>query len=96
MRKIAADKAQVGDVLAEPLANAQGRVLLPKGARLSAAVLSRLNGWGISVLTVEGEDEDTAGTEKLLEDLEFRFADLEDDSLMMQIKEIARTHLMKK
>ena len=96
MRKISADKAQVGDVLAEPLTTGQGRVLLPKGAKLSAAVLSRLDGWGVSSLSVEGEDVDTTGAGELLEDLEFRFADLEDDPLMMQIKEIARGHLMKK
>ncbi len=96
MRKISADKGQVGDVLAEPLTTGQGRVLLPKGAKLSAAVLSRLDGWGVSALSVEGEDVDTTGVEKLLEDLEFRFADLEGDSVMMQIKEIARSHLMKK
>ena len=96
MRFISADKAQVGDVLAEPLATVQGRVLLPKGAKLSAAVLSRLSGWGVSALSVEGEDVDTTGAEELLEDMEFRFADLEDDPLMMQIKEIARGHLTKK
>jgi hypothetical protein len=29
----------------------------------------------------------------LLDDLEFRFAEFEDDELMQQIKQIARTHL---
>jgi len=95
MRKISVDEAELGDVLAEPLENDQGRVLLPKGARLSTAVLSRLKGWGVRTVSVEGEDPDTARREKLLEDLEFRFSELEDDALMMQVKAIARTHLLK-
>jgi hypothetical protein len=42
-------QAQVGDVIAVPLVN-DGRVLLPKGAKLSPAVLSRLAGWGVLLL----------------------------------------------
>lgn len=95
MRQISVEEAQVGDVLAAPLENAQGRVLLPKGAKLSAAVLSRLTGWGVSGLEVEGEDPDApavSDTERL-EVFERRFADCMDDPLMLQIKEIAHRHL---
>ena len=38
MREIAVGQAQVGDIVAEPVVNDQGRVLLPKGAKLSPAV----------------------------------------------------------
>lgn len=95
MRQILVAEAQVGDVIAAPVENDQGRVLLPRGARLSAAVLSRLQGWGVNVLTVEGEEPEGGGpqSEELLEVLDYRFSDLEDDKLMMQIKEIARSHL---
>ena len=44
MREISVGEASVGDIVAEPVANGQGRVLLPRGAKLSAAVLSRLGG----------------------------------------------------
>ena len=96
MRQISVDEAQVGDVIASPVENDQGRVLLPNGAKLSAAVLSRLKGWGVETLTVEGEDAAEGGEtqgEELVEALEQRFAGLEDDSLMMQITQIARSHL---
>ena len=46
MREISVGEANVGDVVAEPVANGQGLVLLPSGSKLSAAVLSRLDGWG--------------------------------------------------
>ena len=96
MRRIAVDEAQAGDLLAEPLENTQGKILLPKGAKLSSAVISRLRGWGIQTLAVEGDDPDSTSAEKLLEVLEFRFSDLEEDELMMRIKTIARSHLLKK
>ena len=96
MREIAVGQAEVGDVVAEPVVNEQGRVLLPKGAKLSPAVLSRLQGWGISQLQVEGDDaadEDDGDTSALIEALEHRFAEWEGDELMLEIKRVARTHL---
>lgn len=94
MRQIPVEEAEVGDVVAEPLADQNGRVLLPAGAKLSQAVLSRLKGWGIFTLNIEGEEHEGAKSkEELVDELDHRFAGLEDDPLMMQIKEIARGHL---
>ena len=95
MRTITVKEAEPGDVLAEPLTNPKGQVLLPKGAKLSAAVLSRCNGWGVVSLRVEGEDASAGATQELLDALDFRFAELEDDALMLQIKAIAREHLLR-
>ena len=95
MRQIPVEEAQVGDIVAVPVENDQGRVLLPRGSKLSAAVLSRLKGWGVHTLAIEGEEADPVGksAEELLEELDHRFAGLEDDALMMQIKEVAYNHL---
>jgi len=97
MREIAVGQAQVGDIVAEPVVNDQGRVLLPKGAKLSPAVLSRLQGWGVNELRVEGEDdtEDGDGGDggALIEALEHRFSEWEGDELMQEIKRVARGHL---
>ncbi len=97
MRDIAVGEAEVGNVVAEPVVNDQGRVLLPRGARLSAAVLSRLAGWGVSRLHVEGEDPEEPQTgqtaEAVDEELDLRFSGWEDDDLMMAIKDVARQHL---
>ena len=95
MRTVTAAEARAGDIVADPVVNDQGRTLLPKGARLSAAVLSRLEGWGVHELCVEGEDdtpviEDDAD---LLSALEHRFSEWEGDATMMSIKDIARRHL---
>jgi hypothetical protein len=95
MRSVKVENAEPGDVLAEPLTNPKGQVLLPAGARLSAAVLSRCRGWGVESLQVEGEDASAEAKNELVDALEFRFAELEDDALMLQIKAIARGHLLK-
>jgi hypothetical protein len=102
MRKIAAGEAQVGDIIATPIMNEQGRTLLPKGARLSSAVLTRLAGWGVHELCIEGEQE-TAGVAEdqvdpeadadLLAALDDRFAAWEEDPTMMHIKSVAQRHL---
>jgi len=91
-------QAQVGDIVAEPVVNDEGRVLLPKGAKLSPAVLSRLQGWGVSQLQVEGDEEegDGADDDALVEALEHRFSDWEEDELMLEIKRVARTHLSRR
>lgn len=97
MRQIAVGQAEVGDIVAEPVVNDQGRVLLPKGAKLSPAVLSRLQGWGVSQLHIEGDDAEGVDglpdDDGLIEALEHRFSDWEDDELMLEIKRVARTHL---
>lgn len=104
MKRVRAGAAQVGDVVAEPVVNDQGRTLLPRGARLSAAVLSRLEGWGVHELCVEGEPVDAeAGPEpaaapgdeaaRRLEALDHRFAEWTGDEAMDRIRAVARRHL---
>ena len=99
MREIAVGQAEVGDIVAEPVVNDQGRVLLPKGAKLSPAVLSRLQGWGVSQLQVEGDEadgEEQEDDDALIEALEHRFSEWEQDELMLEIKRVARTHLSRR
>lgn len=94
MRQISVEEAQAGDIVVEPVQDENGRVLLPAGAKLSPAVLSRLKGWGVVSLSVEGDDgEGGKSAEDFLGELDHRFAGYEGDVLMMRIKEVARQHL---
>ena len=94
MWQIPVEEAEVGDVVAEPIEDENGRVLLPAGAKLSQAVIDRLRGWGVFALNIEGEEQEGGKSrEELIDELDHRFAGLEEDELMMQIKEIARGHL---
>lgn len=100
MRQIEVTEAQVGDIIAGPVINDEGRVLLPKGAKLSPAVLSRLAGWGVQTIQVEGDDVETVtdepGASDAAADLDQRFSAWEEDELMMAIKQVARRHLTAK
>ena len=101
MKRIRAGEAQVGDIVAEPIVNEQGRTLLPRGARLSAAVLSRLEGWGVGELCIEGDDAGAmpepapadGGASDLLAALEHRFEAWAGDEVMDRIRAVARRHL---
>ena len=94
MRQIPVEDAKVGDVVAEPIEDEKGRVLLPTGAKLSQPVIDRLKGWGVFALSIKGEEQESGKSREVLTDeLDYRFAGLEEDTLMMQIKEIARGHL---
>ncbi len=95
MRQISVEEAQAGDIVAAPVQDEGGRVLLPAGAKLSPAVLSRLKGWGVVQLSIEGDDDGEGGksAEDFLGELDHRFAGHEGDVLMMRIKEVARQHL---
>lgn len=96
MRRIPVGEAQVGDRIAEAIYSENGRVLLPVGARLSEAVLSRLSGWGVDRIAVDGEEMPSdERTRILLEALGHRFAGHEEDPLMMRIKDAARSHLIR-
>jgi hypothetical protein len=57
MRKINIKAVKDGMVLAEPLKNAHGGLLLEKGTLLTEAFAARLAQRGISSLCVEGEPE---------------------------------------
>ena len=102
MRTITVDEVQVGDVVVEPVHDAQGRMLLPVGSKISPAVMSRLADWGVTQLCVEGDRveapdgaPDSAGSEELAA-LEHRFSDVKGDPLMDRIQAVARSHLVRK
>ncbi|MDR3001234.1 MAG: hypothetical protein LBU89_08220 [Fibromonadaceae bacterium] len=57
MRKISIKAVKDGMILAEPLKNAHGGLLLEKGTALTAAFAARLAQRGISTVIVEGEPE---------------------------------------
>ena len=97
MRQVYLSEAQPGDVVAEPVVNDRGMVILPKGAELTKAVIGRLQKMNVVELVVEGEDPNAPPPKTLeeqLEELEERFEGLDGNRVMMEIKSIAREHLV--
>jgi len=57
MRKISIKAVKDGMVLAEPLKNAHGGLLLEKGVSLTEALAARLSRLGVSRVCIEGDPE---------------------------------------
>lgn len=99
MRQIFLEDAQPGDEVAEPVKNERGMVILNTGTKLSASLIDRMRRMGVKELVVEGDDPNAPPPktlDELLEVLDERFEGLEDNRLMMRIKEIAREHLVQR
>jgi hypothetical protein len=93
VRRLCLSEIHPGDVIAEPVENDRGMVILPKGAELTAPVIGRLQKMSITEIAIEGEDPN-APLPKTLEGLDAQFEGLEDVHVMMAIKDIAREHLV--
>ena len=96
MRRLYLSETQPGDVVAEPVVNNRGMVILPKGAELTAPVIGRLKKMNVSEVAVEGEDPNASPPktfEEQLTELEDRFEGLEEHRVMNEIQKIAREHL---
>lgn len=96
MRRLYVSESQPGDVIAEPVVNDRGMVILPKGAELTAPVIRRLQQMNVTEVAIEGDDPDAPPPktfDELLEDLDERFEGLEQHRVMMEIKAIVREHL---
>ena len=99
MRTILLDAARPGDEVAEPVRNQRGLVILSKGAKLSLSLIARLRRMGVVEVAVEGDDPNAPPPKTLderLRDLEERFEGLEGNPLMVEIKNIAREHLLER
>ena len=109
MRKLTIDKVHEGMVLAKPLHNIEGKVLLAQGCKLSSRVISRLGEWGCDVLYVEGEPESSSeqnavlgynfqdgDIENMLEEIELRFSNVPDDPILQMVKVTLKEHLIGK
>ena len=99
MRQIFLEDAEPGDEVAEPVKNERGRVILPKGSKLSPPTIAKLRLMGVREVVVEGDDPNAPPPktlDELLEDLEFQFEGLEDNNLMMALKKIAREHMVQR
>ena len=94
MQKIPLDLARPGMVLAKPVTRSDGIAVAAAGAELSASLLDRFDGMGVTHLVVEGEPVKLDGPpgatsfDKRLERLDFLFRKHEDNAWMQQIKRL--------
>jgi hypothetical protein len=95
-----------GGVLAEPVYNQQGVLLLDAKSKINANHIRVFKSWGIETVSLKGRsvsgrlDGDasaqSAAQEKLTADMSRQFADVLDDPLMVEIMESALRLRLKK
>jgi len=55
MKRISVSEAKAGMTLAQPIMDQQGRVIVNSGTKLSQLYISRLEKWGVKILSVEDD-----------------------------------------
>ena len=97
MQKISLEKAQPGMIVAKPVMNESGVVLVGAGTALSEATIEKLKSLDIASVVVKGRPVDTGIPEKPLQqlfaELDERFSLVAGDKLCQQIKEMIRQDL---
>ena len=93
-----------GTVLAQPVRNHQGVLLLDAGAKITKKTIRIFKSWGVIEVSVEGElnESRTAAKTPVAEvqdtfkrDLEAKFSDVMDDPVMVEIFNVAIRQSMK-
>ena len=104
MVRLGIDEVKSGMILAHPVKNNQGVLLLEAGAKISKKNIRIFKSWGVTEVTVKGgtaRDNVTAGLqqppiqafdEMILKE---KFADVLDDPVMVEIFKAARRQLSK-
>jgi hypothetical protein len=99
------DDLKSGMVLAQPVRNAQGVLLLDTGARITKKNIRIFKSWGVSEVSVKGNiseskvgnDSPAAPVKKSVEmELKEKFSDVMEDPVMRAIFEAAANRLTQK
>jgi len=92
MLSLSIDDLRPDHVVAQPVTTSQGLVLCPRGYRLTEATINRLRRTKVEHVVVEGDDPEGLSPDKRFEQLEQRFAGIEDP-ILLQIKAAVQTYL---
>lgn len=95
MKRVVIEELTPGMILAKPVTNNTGLVVLPAGAELDEATLSRLQRLGLASVYIEGEAGDASGKTlaELEAELEHRFRRVITDPIQHQLREAIRLQL---
>jgi hypothetical protein len=90
---VAIDEVEEGQTLAQGARVGAGAVLASPGTVLSAPLVERLKALGVTELDVRQAGPVLSQAEQL-EQLELRFIGHDDDDLMIELKELVRSHIV--
>lgn len=101
MQNIPIKLAAPGMVLAKEIKNPDESSSMPvcgQGVKLTASLIDRLQNMGIQAVIVEGHPvklEGEATLEEMLQALDMRFSRVQDDPLMLKVKELYRKQILR-
>lgn len=93
MAKLAAERLEPGMVLARPVMNKNGMIMLGEGAELNDSLIEKIRDMGIESVHVKGMSQPDVPLEALLAALDTRFSHVEKDHLMAMIKRLMKGHM---
>lgn len=97
MQKIPLRLARPGMILAQPLNNDDGRVLVGAGVELSDTIINRLETAGVRTIAIKGAPS-TGGSmsKRALDRLDHLFRKQTDDPFMIALKAMLRAYFERK
>lgn len=93
MPKIPVEKLMPGVVLAKPVLNEAGMVLLAQGTEIKAAHIDRLINMNVQAVFVEGDTTPDKPKDEVLAELEARFSKTINEPHMLMIKKIIESRI---
>jgi hypothetical protein len=103
MIKLNIEDIKSGMILAQPVHNRQGVLLLEAGARITNKNIRIFKSWGINEIAIKGDrsvskdaagDREVRGKESIAKQLKEKFSDVLDDPVMVEIFNAASIRLM--
>lgn len=101
MGKVKREDIKPGMVISKPVTNAQGGILIPKGAALAESHIRLLKVWSIKEVFIQGAEDASNKVnlhKKLAEkrtEMEFIFKGMANDPMMTLIKNIAKKQIVR-
>ena len=104
MTRVGVDEIKSGMILAHPVRNNQGVLLLDAGAKITKKNIRIFKSWGVAEVSIKGgaiQTNGSAGSQQLRinavdeVNLKEKFADVLDDPVMVEIYNAARRQLNK-
>jgi hypothetical protein len=93
LAKLAAERLEPGMVLAKPVMNKSGMIMLGEGMELNDSLIEKIHDMGIESVHVQGMSQPDVPMEALLAALDARFSHVEKDHLMAIIKRLMKEHI---
>lgn len=92
MKKINIDRIQDGMILTREVYGSSGSILLGKGIKLTQTIGRRLKNWGVSIVYIQGDEEDIKNDKSVEkspaiadESLKVKFGDVLENPYMKDI-----------